>query len=222
MNNNLYSSIEQEAANVLTELHAFFNKYNIEVWLDQGTLIDAIIERKVKGISLLEEWARPLKLGFRIQDASPLLEDANELVEQGYNLQVNYSTIDLRKGSIKINMKGFQLKSKDEIGILDSEPLWYVTYINMKGSFFKRGAYGYVIPHYYFDNLDKIDLYGLTWSIPSYVQKYLVYRYGDNWQERALDEPDRSIVEFGAQELKQFKLKRLKDVYHNQKLTYLK
>jgi phosphorylcholine metabolism protein LicD len=182
MNNNLYSSIEQEAANVLTELHAFFNKYNIEVWLDQGTLIDAIIERKVKGISLLEEWARPLKLGFRIQDASPLLEDANELVEQGYNLQVNYSTIDLRKGSIKINMKGFQLKSKDEIGILDSEPLWYVTYINMKGSFFKRGAYGYVIPHYYFDNLDKIDLYGLTWSIPSQVQKYLVYRYGDDWQ----------------------------------------
>jgi phosphorylcholine metabolism protein LicD len=222
MNNNLYSSIEQEAANVLTELHAFFNKYNIEVWLDQGTLIDAIIERKVKGISLLEEWARPLKLGFRIQDASPLLEDANELVEQGYNLQVNYSTIDLRKGSIKINMKGFQLKSKDEIGILDSEPLWYVTYINMKGSFFKRGAYGYVIPHYYFDNLDKIDLYGLTWSIPSQVQKYLVYRYGDDWQERALDEPDGAIVEFGARELKQFKLKQLKDVYHNRKLTYMK
>jgi hypothetical protein len=220
--NNSYSSIEQEAANILSELHAFFNKDNIKVWLDQGTLIDAVLEGKVKGITLIEEWARPLKLGFRIQDASPLLEDANELVEQGYNLQVNYSTIDLRKGSIKINMKGFQLKSKDEIGILDSEPLWYVTYINMKGSFFKRGAYGYVIPHYYFDNLDKIDLYGLTWSIPSQVQKYLVYRYGDDWQERALDEPDGAIVEFGARELKQFKLKQLKDVYHNRKLTYMK
>jgi hypothetical protein len=68
----------------------------------------------------------------------------------------------------------------------------------VKRSFFKRGAYGYIIPYYYFDNLDKIDLYGLTWNTPSQVQKYLVYRYGDDWQERALDEPDRSIVEFGA------------------------
>jgi hypothetical protein len=68
----------------------------------------------------------------------------------------------------------------------------------VKRSFFKRGAYGYIIPHYYFDKLDKIDLHGITWSTPSQVQKYLVYRYGDDWQERALDEPDRSIVEFGA------------------------
>jgi phosphorylcholine metabolism protein LicD len=222
MNNNSYREHEQEAANILAELHAFFNKYNIRVWLDQGTLIDAIIERKVKGISLVEEWARPLKLDFRFQDAVPLLENINNVVGQAYNLQVHDSSIDLRKGSIKINMKGYQLKSKDEIGILDSEPLWYVTYINLYSARFKRGAYGYVIPHYYFDNLNKIDLYGLTWSIPSQIQKYLVWRYGDDWQERALDEPDGAIVEFGARELKQFKLKQLKDVYHNRKLTYMK
>jgi phosphorylcholine metabolism protein LicD len=213
--NNSYSSIEQEAANILSELHAFFNKDNIKVWLDQGTLIDAVLEGKVKGITLIEEWARPLKLGFRFQDAVPLLASINNVVGKAYNLQVHDSSIDLRKGSIKINMKGYQLKSNDEIGILYSEPLWYVTYINLYSACFKRGAYGYVIPHYYFDNLDKIDLYGLTWNIPSQVQKYIVYRYGDDWQERALDEPDRSIVEFGARELKQFKLERLKDVYHN-------
>jgi hypothetical protein len=222
MNSNSYSEHEQEAADILSELHVFFNKFNIKVWLDQGTLIDAVLEGKVKGITLIQEWARPLKLGFRFQDAVPLLASINNVVGQAYNLQVHDSSIDLRKGSIKINMKGYQLKSKGEIGILYSEPLWYVTYINLYSARFKRGAYGYIIPHYYFDKLDKIDLHGLTWKTPSQVQKYLVYRYGDNWQERALDEPDRSIVEFGAQELKQFKLKRLKDVYHNQKLTYLK
>jgi hypothetical protein len=120
MNCNTRGDHEQEAADILSELHAFFNKYNIKAWIDQGTLIDAVLEGKVKGITLIEEWARPLKLGFRFQDAVPLLEGINNLVGKAYN-QVHDSSIDLQKGSIKISINGYQLNSKDEIGISDSE-----------------------------------------------------------------------------------------------------
>lgn len=39
-----------------------------------------------------------------------------------------------------------------------------------------------VIPKHYFERLDKIQFYGMTFNIPSDVENYLTCFYGDNWK----------------------------------------
>ena len=178
-----YPLLEHEAIGVLAELHAFFAEHDIRVWLEQGTLIDAVLEKRVRADTLIEDWARPLKMGFRFQDAASLLKHISCLENRGYNIQIHDSAIDLKKGSIKVNIKGYQLKSQDETsGIMHPSPYWYVTYINGDSPRSKGDAYGYWIPHHFFESLDKVELHQLTWNVPSQVQSYLEYRYGKEWR----------------------------------------
>lgn len=39
-----------------------------------------------------------------------------------------------------------------------------------------------VIPKSYFENLDSISFYGMTFNIPSHVHDYLSLYYGENWK----------------------------------------
>jgi lipopolysaccharide cholinephosphotransferase len=48
----------------------------------------------------------------------------------------------------------------------------------------KIGYYNWVIttPKHYFENLGTIEFYGLTFNIPSDVEAYLKYHYGEDWK----------------------------------------
>lgn len=41
----------------------------------------------------------------------------------------------------------------------------------------------YVIPKFYFDDLDSVSFYGMTFNVPSHVHDYLSLWYGENWME---------------------------------------
>ena len=47
-------------------------------------------------------------------------------------------------------------------------------------------SFGYlvsvVIPVHYFDNLSSLSFYGMQFSAPSDVKKYLEFRYGTDWR----------------------------------------
>jgi len=39
-----------------------------------------------------------------------------------------------------------------------------------------------IIPKHYFEKLETIKFYGMTFNVPSNAEEYLKYRYGENWR----------------------------------------
>lgn len=65
----------------------------------------------------------------------------------------------------------------------------------------------FVVPKSYYENLDSISFYDMTFNIPSHVEDYLSLRYGENWRNPdpnwAYDSKDRNLdckFDFGKRE----------------------
>ena len=39
-----------------------------------------------------------------------------------------------------------------------------------------------IVPKHYFEKLENIDFYGMTFNVPSQVKEYVKYKYGENWE----------------------------------------
>ena len=112
---------EQDAINVLSEMHGFFEKYKLRFWLDQGVVLGAVRE----GHLLPHD--NDLDISFRLQDASPILKHLDDLKEKGYQIQVHCNTIYLLKNGIEVNFMGFQ---KDPYGVCPDK-YWLMDYISL-------------------------------------------------------------------------------------------
>ncbi len=61
---------------------------------------------------------------------------------------------------------------------VDKSYYFYMIWRRSKVKFFRV-----TIPKHYFENLNTINFYGMTFNIPSDVESYLEYHYGEDWRK---------------------------------------
>lgn len=225
----------------LKDLKEIFDKYGIKFWLEAGTLLGAVRDKK------LIPWDWDTDLSFREEDGEKIRSAAPEFKKKGFIMREVLQPLPneeflsrkyaFYRYGYSIDMKMYYKKDKNFIilaGSFDKDPgkgisrllsygswlLWDALVSSQLDSDSKRrqivehfvkyclfllpsklknylikvikpilikrnyGAFSglRVIPKHYFERLDKIQFYGMTFNIPSDVENYLSCLYGDNWK----------------------------------------
>jgi len=226
----------------LKDLKEILDKYNVEFWLETGTLLGAVRDKK------LIPWDWDIDLSFKEEDFKKILSAAPEFKKKGFIMREvlqplpdeeflnrkyafyrygfpteldmyykkgenfmllagSFDQKDPGKGMTRIfNYGSWLLWNTLTSGQLDSDSrgrrtierlVRYCLFLfppklknhlikSMKPVLIKRNYADFsgmrVIPEHYFEKLDRIQFYGMTFNIPSDVENYLSCLYGDNWR----------------------------------------
>lgn len=227
---------EKAAIKSLMELKEILDEYNVEYWLDCGTLLGAVREGK------LIPWDKDIDLGVWYRDQSKMLKAAEDFRRKGFLVNF-FRNIISKKPSVYLahvhhpdrdvffNFNTYHADKKEakikffihlyfmKFAVLINYLLSILSAPNHVGDTLKQIPYPVhrilikislmipdllrphikktlerlavklgckyiqiVIPIRYFTNLSKIKFYGIEFKIPSQVEEYLTYRYGQDWK----------------------------------------
>jgi len=82
---------EAELAESLRQVKKIFDKHKIDFWLDFGTLLGAIRDKRII------PWDKDIDLGMRREDLQKLLSFEDEFRKEGIEIHVNNTEISFRK-----------------------------------------------------------------------------------------------------------------------------
>jgi len=223
----------------LREAKEVFDKYNIKFWLDWGTLLGAVRDKKTI------PWDIDTDLSIMINDYEKIMSAVPEFKKRGILVNeipvpmaakgLQYKRLSLYRFGQGIDIWPYRTESQSAItamfdpnkasgnstsrtytnilcflwcSMVSNElnpetkyrliPTRFVQYILfllpnklkkylikitkkalLKREFVKQPV---VVPKHYFEKLDKIEFYGMTFNIPSDVENYLEFKYGKEWK----------------------------------------
>jgi len=218
---------EKLALKNLRELKEVFNEFGIKYWLDFGTLLGAVRDRK------LIEWDHDIDLGMWDNDRGQVLFAISELEKRKFLVELGPygNTIHLNRFGCYMDINLYHVD--DDKAILNSfvipmniiprglvflyhilssdvahnvrvqnkyKPIiknleHYLSLLRLKSKklpfnivqlMLKRSYVKMIlviIPKHYFEKLGSIKFYGMTFNVPSDVEDYLKYHYGEDWKK---------------------------------------
>ena len=180
-NTNFDSKGEKAAVKLMIDVKNIIENLSIDYWIEGGTLLGAVREQK------LIPWDHDIDMG--------MINHSNDAIKKMiYNLKkkfyVSVKTFNNMEGVwdlgeyrvIKVYPKKYFFL-KDEL-CLDIFIYYKGNVPNMKNEVYKYVVWGKNAFHKkeFFDNLEKIEFYGESISVPSNYREFLKVKYGDDWE----------------------------------------
>lgn len=225
----------------LRDFKEIFYKFGIQFWLDWGTLLGAVRDKK------MITWDHDIDLGVFGDDYKKIVSTFHDFKKRGFTIDelpipnTEFSSMKVYFGRFRYHIDiwpYYYLKNENNIGLFDADELsgnfierkltaylWLLwrllssaqismtakrkkfklivrftkyylfllpnrlkNHLNKKvkqilikknnGTYIKR----IIVPKHYFETLESIEFYGITFNIPSNVKDYLKLKYGKNWK----------------------------------------
>ncbi len=192
-NDNLYSGIypdfkvsfdsktELQAISLLEEVVSKLEEYRCNYWLDGGTLLGAVRDKK------LIPWDHDLDVGIKYENETTLEKLILQLRKKYYIRALPFLSDEniWKLGKYRIikvyprKYLFFRNKLCLDIFIFYRDVLSETNQLVYKYGVWNKNAY---YDHYLLDELSNISFYGRNYSIPGETNDYLKAKYGDDWQ----------------------------------------
>ena len=180
-NTNFDSKGEQAAVKLMIDVKNIIENLSIDYWIEGGTLLGAAREQK------LIPWDHDIDMGMINHSNDTIKKMIRNLKKKFY---VSVKTFNNMEGVwdlgeyrvIKVYPKKYFFL-KDEL-CLDIFIYYKGNVPNMKNEVYKYVVWGKNAFHKkeFFDNLEKIEFYGESISVPSNYREFLKVKYGDDWE----------------------------------------
>ena len=214
----------------LKDTKEILDKANIVYWLDWGTLLGAIRDKKVI------EWDGDIDISTFSKNWENVNSVLSEFEKKGFEIidiskvkldrKIYYQKIFLSRSGFHLDLWFYQLKNEnflypmmnttnfiakslnalnylfsDKFLMRSAPPLWRIArkikpclfflssklkksmscrIIKILKRFYQLNLV--IVPAHYFENLERIKLYGMEFNIPSNSEDYLKCKYGKNWR----------------------------------------
>ena len=180
-NTNFDSKGEQAAVKLMIDVKNIIENLSIDYWIEGGTLLGAIREKK------LIPWDHDIDMGMINYSNDAIKKMIHNLKKKFY---VSVKTFNNMEGVwdlgeyrvIKVYPKKYFFL-KDEL-CLDIFIYYKGNVPNVKNEVYKYVVWGKNAFHKkeFFDNLEKIEFYGESISVPSNYREFLKVKYGNDWE----------------------------------------
>jgi phosphorylcholine metabolism protein LicD len=180
-NTNFDSKGEKAAVKLMIDVKNIIENLSIDYWIEGGTLLGAAREQK------LIPWDHDIDMGMINHSNDTIKKMIHSLKKKFY---VSVKTFNNMEGVwdlgeyrvIKVYPKKYFFL-KDEL-CLDIFIYYKGNVPNMKNEVYKYVVWGKNAFHKkeFFDNLEKIEFYGESISVPSNYREFLKVKYGDDWE----------------------------------------
>ncbi len=176
----LNSENELNAIDLLKKVTNEIDKSNVEYWLEGGTLLGAIRDKK------LIPWDHDLDIGIKFSNDKEIKQLISSLKKYFFVRPLKFPS-DPKIWSlgkyrvIKVYTKKTYFKRSSLC--LDIF-LYYKGHVKDQGEMYKYVVWGKNACHQlkYFDSLDEITFYDTKFKIPSFSEQFLEVKYGSNWR----------------------------------------
>ena len=175
---------KKKAIRIIKEFDEITKEMNVEYFLAFGTCLE------LKRDNGFIHTSKDIDIGVIFNKQLPIRKLVRKLIERGYVLDRQQNLrLNMRNGVKYSNIPSFYSFTKDDIP-LDI----YLFFVDKKNSRYVGGR-KYTIPIKLLDEFEVIERFGIKFNVPSPVDEYLTYRYGD-WRDREwyIKDPNKSPV----------------------------
>ncbi len=170
-----------QAENLLSEVTSIFESFNINYWLEGGTLLGLRREGR------LLPWDNDLDISIHESEFNKLSLLQNTLKKKGYRVRTRVFEKDsdvFKKGDLRM----IKIRTKRFFGILKGNVCLdvFIKYTKNKKTYWEIANKVKNVPSKYYDTFKTLDFKGKPYAIPELTDEYLTYRYGD-WQTPVKD-----------------------------------
>ena len=178
---NITKKVDIEIIKLMIDVKNIIENLSIDYWIEGGTLLGAIREKK------LIPWDHDIDMGMINYSNDAIKKMIHNLKKKFY---VSVKTFNNMEGVwdlgeyrvIKVYPKKYFFL-KDEL-CLDIFIYYKGNVPNVKNEVYKYVVWGKNAFHKkeFFDNLEKIEFYGESISVPSNYREFLKVKYGNDWE----------------------------------------
>jgi hypothetical protein len=176
----LNSENELRAIDLLKKVTKEINKNKIEYWLEGGTLLGAIRDKK------LIPWDHDLDIGIKFSNEKKIQKLISSLKKYFFVRPLKFPSDPKiwNLGKYRI-LKVYTKKSYFKRSSLCLDIfLYYKGDVKDKGEMYKYVVWGNNACHElkYFDSLDEVIFYDTKFNIPAFTKQFLEVKYGSSWE----------------------------------------
>jgi phosphorylcholine metabolism protein LicD len=154
-----------EGRRLLTEAKEILDRVGVPHFLIQGTALGAYRDN---GFTPTE---RDIDIGFLQEEFEPFsLELFNEFASRGFKARL-VSEPFKRNRSLKVKKNGIKI-----------DMVAYLIWENFRFCSSLLEEYSIVHPRQNLENYETVELFGMTFKVPSPIEVYLAHEYGPDWE----------------------------------------
>lgn len=154
----------------LYEIKEILDKFNIEFWLDYGTLLGAYRDKRPLQWDLCD-----IDLGVKLSDVGLWKDELNKaFIDKGWERKAYFNVEKEYKFQRMFIKEGSHL----DIWVHHKKDDFY-----FNAWYLGHGEYVFrLVPEKYYDTLQKIEFCGMQFNMPNEMENYLCLTYGIDWK----------------------------------------
>ena len=166
------------AERMLKNVATIFNQCHIDYWIEGGTLLG------IKRENRLLPWDNDVDMSINHDQLDKLDHFCSELKKAGYRVRTRHFD-ETSEFFTKNNIRMIKLREKRFFGLLKGAVCLdvFIKYQHGENSYWEIDDKTKFVPSKFYRTFKHITFKDFDYKIPSLIDEYLTYRYGD-WQKQ--------------------------------------
>tara|TARA_R110000868_G_scaffold175408_2_gene412446 strand:+ start:353 stop:937 length:585 start_codon:yes stop_codon:yes gene_type:complete len=166
------------AERMLKNVATIFNQCHIDYWIEGGTLLG------IKRENRLLPWDNDVDMSINHDQLDKLDHFCSELKKAGYRVRTRHFD-ETSEFFTKDNIRMIKLREKRYFGLLKGAVCLdvFIKYQHGENSYWEIDDKTKFVPSKFYRTFKHITFKDFDYKIPSLIDEYLTYRYGD-WQKQ--------------------------------------
>ena len=166
------------AERMLKNVATIFNQCHIDYWIEGGTLLG------IKRENRLLPWDNDVDMSINHDQLDKLDHFCSELKKAGYRVRTRHFD-ETSEFFTKDNIRMIKLREKRFFGLLKGAVCLdvFIKYQHGQNSYWEIDDKTKFVPSKFYRTFKHITFKDFDYKIPSLIDEYLTYRYGD-WQKQ--------------------------------------
>jgi|TARA_R110000744_G_scaffold53010_9_gene113384 phosphorylcholine metabolism protein LicD len=166
------------AERMLKNVATIFNQCHIDYWIEGGTLLG------IKRENRLLPWDNDVDMSINHDQLDKLDHFCSELKKAGYRVRTRHFD-ETSEFFTKDNIRMIKLREKRFFGLLKGAVCLdvFIKYQHGENSYWEIDDKTKFVPSKFYRTFKHITFKDFDYKIPSLIDEYLTYRYGD-WQKQ--------------------------------------